>query len=101
MRALDTLDLRASGLAARARPATGSEWGVAGHPSLRSFRIPDGAEAGTPVELTERGDGRLGSDARADVRLMVAHGVAPATPPCRTTASATCATCSTPATCWS
>jgi S-adenosylmethionine:tRNA ribosyltransferase-isomerase len=74
MRALDTLDLRASGLAARARPATGSEWGVAGHPSLRSFRIPDGAEAGTPVELTERGDGRLGSDARAEVRLMVAHG---------------------------
>jgi S-adenosylmethionine:tRNA ribosyltransferase-isomerase len=40
--------------------------------ALRSFRIPDGGEAGTPVEL-ERADGRIGSDARADVRLMVAH----------------------------
>ena len=39
---------------------------------LRSFRIPIGGEAGTPVELL-RGDGRLGSDARADVRLMVAR----------------------------
>jgi S-adenosylmethionine:tRNA ribosyltransferase-isomerase len=73
MRALDTIDLRASGLAARARPATGSD-PVAAHPSPPSFRIPDGAEAGTPVELSERGDGRLGSDARAEVRLMVARG---------------------------
>jgi S-adenosylmethionine:tRNA ribosyltransferase-isomerase len=40
--------------------------------ALRSFRIPDGGEAGTPVEL-ERPDGRIGSDARAEVRLMVAR----------------------------
>jgi S-adenosylmethionine:tRNA ribosyltransferase-isomerase len=37
---------------------------------LRSFRIPAGGEAGTPVELRRSG-GRLGSDARAAVRLMV------------------------------
>jgi S-adenosylmethionine:tRNA ribosyltransferase-isomerase len=40
--------------------------------SLRTFRIPEGGEAGTPVELLAA-DGRLGSDARADVRLMVAR----------------------------
>jgi S-adenosylmethionine:tRNA ribosyltransferase-isomerase len=40
--------------------------------SLRPFHIPAGAAAGTPVEVA-RGDGRLGSDARADVRLMVTH----------------------------
>jgi len=39
---------------------------------LRSFRIPLGGEAGTPVELLRHG-GELGSDARADVRLMVAR----------------------------
>ncbi len=39
---------------------------------LRSFRIPDGSEAGTPVELQPDG-GRIGSDARSDVRLMVAR----------------------------
>ena len=39
---------------------------------LRSFRIPLGSEAGTPVELLRTG-GRIGSDARADVRLMVAR----------------------------
>lgn len=39
---------------------------------LRSFRIPDGQAAGTPVELLS-GAGRLGSDARSDVRLMVAR----------------------------
>jgi S-adenosylmethionine:tRNA ribosyltransferase-isomerase len=39
---------------------------------LRSFRIPLGGEAGTPVELLRNG-GELGSDARADVRLMVAR----------------------------
>ena len=39
---------------------------------LQSFRIPLGAEAGTPVELLRHG-GVLGSDARADVRLMVAR----------------------------
>ncbi|HEY2997438.1 MAG TPA: S-adenosylmethionine:tRNA ribosyltransferase-isomerase [Acidimicrobiales bacterium] len=44
------------------------------HTSLRSFRIPEGAEAGTPVEL-EREGGRLGDDARAEVRLMEAHRV--------------------------
>jgi S-adenosylmethionine:tRNA ribosyltransferase-isomerase len=74
MRVLDTIDLRASGLAARARPATRAEPPAAGPPSPPSFRIPEGAEAGTPVELSERGDGRLGSDARAEVRLMVARG---------------------------
>jgi S-adenosylmethionine:tRNA ribosyltransferase-isomerase len=37
------------------------------------FRIPDGAEAGTPVELVD-GDGDIGSDGRAGVRLMVARG---------------------------
>ncbi|HYZ98890.1 MAG TPA: S-adenosylmethionine:tRNA ribosyltransferase-isomerase, partial [Acidimicrobiales bacterium] len=42
---------------------------------LRSFRIPLGGEAGTPVELQHDG-GRLGSDARADVRLMVARSAA-------------------------
>jgi S-adenosylmethionine:tRNA ribosyltransferase-isomerase len=39
---------------------------------LRSFRIPLGGGAGTPVELRRHG-GELGSDARADVRLMVAR----------------------------
>jgi S-adenosylmethionine:tRNA ribosyltransferase-isomerase len=39
---------------------------------LRSFRIPLGGEAGTPVELLRHGE-VLGSDARADVRLMVAR----------------------------
>jgi S-adenosylmethionine:tRNA ribosyltransferase-isomerase len=39
---------------------------------LRSFRIPPAGGAGTPVELLDHG-GRLGSDARADVRLMVAR----------------------------
>ena len=37
--------------------------------SLRSFRIPDRGEAGTPAEV--RHGGALGSDARGDVRLMV------------------------------
>jgi S-adenosylmethionine:tRNA ribosyltransferase-isomerase len=42
---------------------------------LRSFRIPAGGEAGTPIELVRPGeDGRIGSDARSDVRLMVARG---------------------------
>jgi S-adenosylmethionine:tRNA ribosyltransferase-isomerase len=40
---------------------------------LRSFRIPLGGEAGTPVELQQGGTRELGSDARADVRLMVAR----------------------------
>jgi S-adenosylmethionine:tRNA ribosyltransferase-isomerase len=39
---------------------------------LRSFRIPAGGAAGTPVELRQDG-GRLGSDSRAGVRLMVAE----------------------------
>jgi S-adenosylmethionine:tRNA ribosyltransferase-isomerase len=43
---------------------------------LRSFRIPLGGEAGTPIELLRR-DGELGSDARVDVRLMVARRSAP------------------------
>jgi S-adenosylmethionine:tRNA ribosyltransferase-isomerase len=38
---------------------------------LRSFRIPLGGAAGTPVELLDHG-GELGSNARADVHLMVA-----------------------------
>ena len=57
--------------------------GVGGHPAATvarlalatsaPFRIPDGAEAGTPVELLA-GDGGIGSDTRAAVRLMVARG---------------------------
>ncbi|MGH9229430.1 MAG: S-adenosylmethionine:tRNA ribosyltransferase-isomerase [Acidimicrobiales bacterium] len=39
---------------------------------LQSFRIPLGGEAGTPVELLRHG-GELGSDVRAEVRLMVAR----------------------------
>ncbi len=97
MRAVDTVEPRASGRAGaapvvpapgsapvparRAAPAAGvtTPDPAARTPapevtSLRSFRIPAGAEAGTPVELSERGDGRIGSDARADVRLMVARG---------------------------
>jgi S-adenosylmethionine:tRNA ribosyltransferase-isomerase len=97
MRAVDTVEPRASGRAGAnpvvpppaaapvparaAAPATGvTPPGPAARTraprvtSLRSFRIPEGAEAGTPVELSEHGDGRLGSDARADVRLMVARG---------------------------
>jgi S-adenosylmethionine:tRNA ribosyltransferase-isomerase len=42
---------------------------------LRSFRIPEGGEAGTPVELLRAG-GTIGSAARADVRLMVARRAA-------------------------
>jgi S-adenosylmethionine:tRNA ribosyltransferase-isomerase len=38
---------------------------------LRPFRIPEGGEAGTPVEV--RAGGELGSEARAGVRLMVAR----------------------------
>ena len=45
--------------------------GAAAVTGLR-FRIPDGGEAGTPVELLT-GDGRLGSEARSSVRLMVAR----------------------------
>ena len=71
MRAIDTLDREAAatGLA----PVAGV--GVvrsAARTTLRPFRIPEGREAGTPVELTRDG-GRIGSDARADVRLMVVH----------------------------
>ena len=61
-------------------PAVG---GVGGHPAATvariarattaPFRIPDGGEAGTPVELLD-GDGDIGSDGRAGVRLMVARG---------------------------
>jgi S-adenosylmethionine:tRNA ribosyltransferase-isomerase len=40
--------------------------------ALGTFRIPPGGEAGTPPELRHP-DGRLGSDARGNVRLMVAH----------------------------
>jgi S-adenosylmethionine:tRNA ribosyltransferase-isomerase len=39
--------------------------------SVRSFRIPTGGEAGTPVEIRE--GAALGSDARSGVRLMVAR----------------------------
>jgi len=55
------------------RPSGGSPAAInATAATLRSFRIPAGREAGTPVELRTAG-GRLGSDARADVRLMVAR----------------------------
>ncbi|HEX6418236.1 MAG TPA: S-adenosylmethionine:tRNA ribosyltransferase-isomerase [Acidimicrobiales bacterium] len=46
--------------------------GGATAPATTRFRIPEGGEAGTPVEIAT-GDGRLGSDARAGVRLMVAR----------------------------
>lgn len=48
--------------------------GPGGAPAVTTtrFRIPDGGEAGTPVELSA-GDGRLGSEGRAAVRLMVAR----------------------------
>ena len=42
--------------------------------SLRAFRIPEGAEAGTPAEVLAGEP--LGSDARAGVRLMVARRAA-------------------------
>jgi S-adenosylmethionine:tRNA ribosyltransferase-isomerase len=42
---------------------------------LRSFHVPLGGEAGTPIELLHHG-GKLGSDARVDVRLMVARSAA-------------------------
>jgi S-adenosylmethionine:tRNA ribosyltransferase-isomerase len=64
MRVLDTTGPSAFG-------AGGGAAGTGGA-SARSFRIPDGGEAGTPVELLTAG-GRLGSDARSDVRLMVAR----------------------------
>jgi S-adenosylmethionine:tRNA ribosyltransferase-isomerase len=54
---------------ARVRPRVRDE----ARTSLRPFRIPEGAEAGAPVELRD-GEGRLGSDGRVDVRLMVAQG---------------------------
>ena len=38
--------------------------------SIAPFRIPDGGEAGTPVELRDGGGG-VGADGRAAVRLMV------------------------------
>ncbi|HEX6423345.1 MAG TPA: S-adenosylmethionine:tRNA ribosyltransferase-isomerase [Acidimicrobiales bacterium] len=48
--------------------------GPGGAPAVTAlrFRIPEGGEAGTPVELSS-GDGRLGSEGRAGVRLMVAR----------------------------
>ena len=59
---------RAGGGVAAAPVATAHPLGT----SLRPFRIPAGAEAGTPVELAHE-TGRLGSDGRSDVRLMVTH----------------------------
>jgi S-adenosylmethionine:tRNA ribosyltransferase-isomerase len=82
MRALDTLDraVADAGLAPAApvhtMPTAVTVARPAPVPSARTtarpFRIPQGAEAGTPVELTRDG-GRIGSEARADVRLMVAR----------------------------
>ena len=98
-RAIDTLDREAAatGLApvteAPARPAARSS----ARTTARPFRIPAGGEAGTPVELVS-GDGVVGSDARADVRLLVAHRATGelAPPPVRRPARARCgpATCS-------
>ena len=42
------------------------------HGLLGGFVVPDTAEAGTPPELRRTG-GRVGSDARSDVRLLVAR----------------------------
>ena len=53
---------------APARPAART----AARTTARPFRIPAGGEAGTPIELVA-GDGVVGSDARADVRLLVAR----------------------------
>ena len=71
MRAIDTLEpeAAATGLA----PLGGGRAArTTARTTARPFRIPLGGEAGTPVELA-RGDGLVGSDARADVRLMVAR----------------------------
>jgi S-adenosylmethionine:tRNA ribosyltransferase-isomerase len=71
VRAIDTLEpeIAATGLAPL---PTGRHERTTAPTTARPFRIPAGGEAGTPVELTH-GDGMLGSDARADVRLMVAR----------------------------
>lgn len=58
-------------LAARAGGGRAPERATA---SLRAFRIPEGAEAGTPAEILAGEP--LGSDARAAVRLMVARRAA-------------------------
>src|SRR5690606_38024646 len=58
-------------LAARAGGGRAPERATA---SLRAFRIPEGAEAGTPAEVLAGEP--LGSDARAAVRLMVARRAA-------------------------
>jgi S-adenosylmethionine:tRNA ribosyltransferase-isomerase len=70
MRAIDTLDpdAAASGLA----PVIDAPTRPVARTTARPFRIPPGGEAGTPVELTDR-DGVVGSDARSDVRLLVAQ----------------------------
>ena len=72
MRAIDTLEpeAAATGLA----PVAGGRRTLApeARSTARPFRIPAGGQAGTPVELT-RGEGLVGSDARADVRLLVAR----------------------------
>ena len=71
MRAIDTLepDTAATGLAPvpDGRPVR-----RAARTTARPFRIPPGGEAGAPIEV-ETGGGEVGSDARADVRLMVAR----------------------------
>jgi S-adenosylmethionine:tRNA ribosyltransferase-isomerase len=74
MRVLDTTGTGTGSVTVSAVAAAGTGQGGIGsaRTSVRSFRIPDGGEAGTPVELLAA-DGRLGSDARADVRLMVAR----------------------------
>ena len=70
MRAIDTLDREAaaSGLA----PVTEAPARPVARTTARPFRIPPGGEAGTPVELAD-GDGVVGSDARSEVRLLVAQ----------------------------
>jgi len=71
MRAIDTLDREAAGTGLAPVARIGGRRTTV-RTTARPFRIPDGGEAGTPVELT-RGDGRIGSETRADVRLMVAR----------------------------
>jgi S-adenosylmethionine:tRNA ribosyltransferase-isomerase len=81
LRVIDTTGLRAGTAAAPIAPAASAA--PAAEPAIPAapvaatstrlrFRIPAGGEAGTPAELRQAG-GRLGSDARSGVRLMVGH----------------------------
>jgi S-adenosylmethionine:tRNA ribosyltransferase-isomerase len=62
----------AIGTVTPARPTSTARAAARAAASIAPFRIPDGGEAGTPVELREAG-GEVGGDGRAAVRLMVAR----------------------------